>query len=146
MDKLFENLKKGFNYAKNEAENLGKSLKNTTINMVDKTKLNLTLSDTEKKVKDVYAAIGESLYKDYTEGADIPDNFLEYCVEIDRFNKEIEVLREQISVLKNTVECPNCGQFNNKSGEYCSKCGHKIYADEETVVPDAVIEVIPDEE
>lgn len=146
MEKLLENFKKGFNYAKNEAGHIGKSLKSSTVNFVDKTKLNMTLSDTESKLKDVYSAIGEMLYNDYTDGGDIPEKYNEYFIEIERFKKETAVLREQISLLKNTVECPKCGQPNDKSGEFCSKCGAKLRETDETVVPDAVIEVIPNEE
>lgn len=145
MDKLLDNLKKGVSIAKNEAGKLGKALKTTTTNIVDITKLNLTLSDTENKIKDLYIAIGESIYKDYTEGGEVTGEIGEHCIEIDRFKKETEVLKEQIASLKNTVACPSCGQYNDKDSEYCSKCGSKLSEVSEPVTPDAVIDVIPDD-
>lgn len=143
MDKLFDNLKKGVSIVKNEAGRLGKELKNTTTNIVDITKLNLTLNDTEKKIKDIYEAIGEKVYNAYADGSDTNTELEGYCIEIDRFKKEIEALKDQISALKNTVLCPSCGQYNDKDSEYCSKCGSKL-SNAEVVVPDDIIDATPE--
>lgn len=140
MDKLFDNLKKGVSVVKNEAGRLGKELKNTTSNIVDITKLKLTLNDTEKKINDLYELIGEKVYNAYIDGTEIKSELDGHCIEIDRFKKEAETLKEQISSLKNTVLCLSCGQYNDKDSEYCSKCGSKL-SNTETVVPDDIIDV-----
>ena len=147
MDKLFDNLKKGVSIAKNEAEKFTKVVIDKTTNIVDITKLNLSKSDAENKINKLYEQIGEIVYKEYANGIEFDGKIGDLCIEIDKFKAQTDEINEQIASLKNTVVCTDCGQYNEKSSEYCSKCGAKLNPEDTvTVTPDAVIDIVPKDE
>ena len=143
MDKFIDNLKKGVSIAVSEAEKLTKVVAGKTSNIVDATKLNIALSDTEKKMNKLYTAIGEAIYADYANDEDIPEQFVELCSQIEDFKTEADAIRVQLAELKSSVICPSCSSSNEKGSEYCSKCGAKLSEDKEE---DMVIEVTSFEE
>ena len=143
MDKFLDKLKKGVSIAVDEAGKLSKVVAGKTSNIVDATKLNIALSDTEKKITKLYAAIGEAVYNDYSDGEDVSEKFIDLCVQIENFKTEIDAIRAQLADLKASVVCPSCNSVNEKSNEYCSKCGAKLSDDAEE---DMVIEVTSFEE
>lgn len=138
MDKLFDNIKKGINIAVTEAGKLTKVVKNKTSNIVDVTKLNISLNETEGKIAKLYAKIGESVYKN-SQGENSPIDIDAVCNEISALFEEAASIREQIAELKNTVVCIKCGEHNEKTSGYCAKCGNKLSADDSD--EDMVIEV-----
>ena len=139
MDKFIDNLKKGFNIAVSEAEKLTKVVAGKTTNIVDVTKLNLSLSETERKTSKLYEKIGELVYGQYASGTDLDSTLSEICAEIEGLKEEADNLKEQIATLKNSSVCPSCGATCDKSSDYCSKCGEKLT--EEKASDDMVIEV-----
>lgn len=141
MDKLIGTIKKGLSIAVAEAGKITKTVAGKTNNLVDVTKLNLALGETERKVSALYEKIGETVYAKYSEGALNCDEFDEILKEIDSFKKEQESLKAQIAELKNAVTCPECGVNNDKGSEFCSKCGAKLSANSEKPEEDKVIEV-----
>ncbi len=146
MDKLIDNIKKNVSIAKNEAEKFTKVVIDKTTNIVDITKLTLAKNDAEGKVTRLYEQIGEIVWDKHNDGTDFDGKIGELCVEIDKFKSELEELKKQISGLKNTSICSACGQSNDKSSEYCSKCGSRLSDDEtETVTPDEIIDVVPED-
>ncbi len=138
MDKFLDNLKKGVKVAVSEAEKLTKVVADKTSNIVDVTKLNISLSDTEKKINKLYASIGEIVYADFANDTQLPEKLTELCEQIAEFKNEADSIRGQIAELKASVACPACGVPNGKESEYCSKCGAKLTGDKEE---DMVIEV-----
>lgn len=138
MDKLLDNLKKGVQVAVNEAEKLTKVVADKTSNIVDVTKLNLSLSETERKINKLYCSIGEIVYADYEDGEELSGKTADICAEIEELKAEAEGIKEQIASLKASIACPSCGQYNDKSNDYCSKCGQKLSEEKEE---DMVIEV-----
>ena len=119
-----------------------KTVAGKTNNLVDVTKLNLALNDTERKISDIYEKIGEVVYQKYTAGEITEDSFDDLFKEIDAFKAEQESLKAQIAELKNAVTCSQCGQNNDKDSEFCSKCGAKLSKEEEAPEEDKVIEVV----
>ena len=129
MDKFIDALKKGFSIVASETKKISKTVAGKTNTLVDVTKLNIALSDTEKKISAIYEKIGKTVYEKYSEGAPVTDAFSDLCEEIDAFIVEQESLKAQIAELKNTVSCPECGQNNDKNSVFCSKCGAKLTQD-----------------
>lgn len=138
MDKLLNNLKKGVQVAVNEAEKLTKAVADKTSNIVDVTKLNLSLSETERKINKLYCSIGEAVYADYENGDEPSSKIADMCAEIDELKSEVSGIKEQLASVKDSIACPSCGQYNDKSSGYCSKCGQKLSEEKEE---DMVIEV-----
>lgn len=147
MENLFDNLKKGMSVALNEAEKLTKVVKDKTVNIYDTTKLNLALSNTQGKLDKHYQKIGEIMYQRYLDNRNVGDDIEAYCEEIAAFVSEINELKSRIADLKNTAECPSCGHTNDKSGDFCSKCGAKLTSDLDDYSDDDVIRIVdvPDE-
>ena len=139
MDKFIDTLKKGFNIAVNEAGKLKKVVADKTTNIVDVTKLNLSLNEAERKTGKLYEKIGEIVYENYASGNDVDIELRTICAEIETLKEEADNLKEQIAALKNAAVCPSCGQQNDKSGDYCSKCGEKLTPEKPS--NDMVIEV-----
>ena len=48
-------------------------------------------------------------------------------VEIDELKAQLADVREKISEVKGTVNCPVCKATNPIDADYCAKCGEKIY-------------------
>ncbi|MBQ7985655.1 MAG: zinc ribbon domain-containing protein [Clostridia bacterium] len=141
MDKLLDTIKKGLSIAVTEAGKLTKTVAGKTNNIVDVTKLNLALNETERKISALYEKIGETVYAKYSDGALECDEFDEILKEIDAFKAEQEGLKAQIAELKNAITCPECGANNDKGSDFCSKCGAKLAGDCEKPEEDKVIEV-----
>ena len=141
MDKLIDTLKKGFSVALSEAGKFTKTVAGKTTNIVDVTKLNLALGDTERKISALYEKIGETIYSKYAEGASDFDEFEGILKEVDAFKTEQESIKAQIAELKNAITCPECGANNDQNSEFCSKCGAKLSQEPEDAQEDKVIEV-----
>lgn len=141
MDKLIDTIKKGLSIAVTEAGKITKTVAGKTNNIVDVTKLNLALGETERKVSALYEKIGETVYAKYSEDALDCSEFDEILKEIDAFKAEQESLKAQIAELKNAITCTECGANNDKGSEFCSKCGTKLSGEVEKVEEDKVIEV-----
>ncbi len=141
MDKLIDTIKKGLSIAVTEAGKITKTVAGKTNNLVDVTKLNLALNETERKISALYEKIGETVYAKHADGTTCCDEFDEILKEIDAFKAEQEGIKAQIAELKNAVTCPECGANNDKGSEFCSKCGAKLSCDSEECEEDKVIEV-----
>jgi len=138
MNEILEKIKKGLSIAATEAGKFTKSVAGKTGNLVDVTKLNLTLNDTERKITDIQRKIGELVYEKYSDGSLSTSDFDELCGEIDEFRAEQESIKAQIAALKKSIPCSVCGTNNEKGNEFCAKCGAKLKkADDD----DMVIEV-----
>ena len=141
MDKLIDTIKKGLSIAVTEAGKLTKTVAGKTNNLVDVTKLNLALSEAERKITALYEKIGETVYSKYTQGELNCHEFDEILKEIDSFKAEQESIKAQIAELKNAITCTECGTNNDKDNDFCSKCGAKLSDDDEKTEEDKVIEV-----
>ena len=132
MSTLWDDLKGKFSQAKEEAGKIAKIAIDKTTNAVDITKLNIAKGEAESKIGKLYAKIGEVIYEQYKNGEGFDGIIGESLIEIDKFKEEADDLKAQIAALKTTAPCPNCNQQNDKSSEYCSKCGAKLVKDDET--------------
>lgn len=140
MSNFTDALKKGFSKAATVAGKVTKNVAEKTGIVVDITKLNIALADTEKKISDTKEKIGEMVYAQYLEGTLDSDKFDDILKELDAFKAEEDGLKAQIAELKNTTTCEKCGQSNDRSSEFCSKCGSKLFETNEES-EDKVIEV-----
>ncbi len=148
MSTLWDDLKGKFSQAKEEAGKIAKIAIDKTTNAVDITKLNIAKGEAESKIGKLYAKIGETIYEQYKNGEEFDGVIGESLIEIDKFKEEADELKAQIAALKSTAPCPNCGQQNDKSSEYCSKCGAKLAENdepEEDTEEDATVDVAAEE-
>lgn len=141
MENFMDAFKKGLSVVATETKKITKTVAGKTSNFVDITKLNIALSDTDKKISEIYEKIGQTVYEKYTEGFSITEDFDEMCAVIDEFVDEKESLKAQIAELKKAIPCPECGQNNDKENEFCAKCGAKLVREKKDESGSTVIEV-----
>ena len=151
MSSLWDDLKDKLGAAKESGKKFAKIAIDKTTNAVDITKLNLAKNEADSKANKLFAKIGEVIYEKYKDGGEFSSEIEEILIEIDKFKAEADELKEQIAALKSTSACPSCGQQNDKSSEYCSKCGAKLTEYSEDAAPedtgeDATVDIVSDGE
>lgn len=145
MSTLWDDVKGKLFKAKEEAGKIAKIALDKTTNAVDITKLNLAKGEAESKINKLYAKIGEVIYGEYKDGAEFDGVIGESLIEIDKFKEEVEDLKAQLAALKSTAPCANCGQQNDKTSEYCSKCGAKLIDDADENGEDETVDIASEE-
>jgi len=93
--------------------------------IVEVTKLNLSISAEEDKIKKLHAELGKVVYDAYKAGEEIGDAFKFYCKRIDEIEKNIEEMKLKILEMKKLKMCPGCGMELEADMAYCPKCGTK---------------------
>ncbi len=127
MDEQFvEKIKQGADKVFSEAERFAGSAVNKTNNIISKTKINYAIGANEGKIKDILAEIGKSVYDEYKNGSEFPEDIAEKLSSVDTLYDEISELKAKIADMNNSVCCPECGEYCPNTSEYCSKCGAKI--------------------
>lgn len=129
MEDFFEKVKLNANKAKDEAVKFGKQVADKAENIAAQTKLKFAISDTEGKIKEFYAEIGKKVYSSYTRGEWVDDEIEAKCKKVDTLIEEVNSLREKLSELKESVKCPECGEYNDKENMFCAKCGARMEED-----------------
>ena len=145
MEKIFDVLKDYASKATKETSKVAKHLWGKTNDLVDKTKLSVSISDIEGKIDDIYKEIGEDVYNSYESGNEYSDTINECCEKISALEDEISELRTALAKFKSGVQC-ECGQYNEKGASYCSKCGAELdgeYNDENTEEDEQVVIISP---
>ena len=127
-DQLFEKIKSGAYKTKDNAGRWAKEVAKRTTNAVTHAKLAFAVNETNSKVKDIYAEIGKTIYSDYLDGKDAPEELKPSLQQIDKLMEEIDALNSKIAELKNSLKCPECGAFNATDAGFCSKCGTPLEA------------------
>lgn len=102
----------------------GQNVAKQTKNLADVTQLNSGISDREKKISQLYLAIGQAYYEENKD--DSSAKCREMMDEITGLYEEIEQSREKIKEIKGIVKCPNCGADVPINAAFCSSCGIKM--------------------
>ncbi|MFL0270052.1 zinc-ribbon domain-containing protein [Candidatus Clostridium radicumherbarum] len=92
-------------------------------NLIEISKLNMSVSSNEKHIDEIYLKIGKKIYKEYADDKVSDSSLIEKCKEIDSINKDIESIKKKILKLKNRKLCKKCGAAMEKEDEFCPKCG-----------------------
>lgn len=93
-------------------------------NFSEVTKLNGSISEKEKKISQLYLAIGEAYYAQHRD--DPAAEQLDKVEEIKTLAAEIERCRNEINRIKGIMKCPNCGAEVSAGSAFCNSCGTKM--------------------
>ncbi len=94
-------------------------------NVVEITRLNMTIGTEEEKIKKLYFEMGKLLYDVYREGGQINEELAAYCEKIDVVYGAIEEMKTKILELRNVKACTECGTQLEIEMAFCYKCGSK---------------------
>lgn len=108
--------------AKNVADIAGKK----TGDMMEVTKLRISVSDAETKLSHEFAQLGERVYRAAKEQTDVTEYVHDKSVKIDAVYEEIAGLKAKIAKLKKEKKCPECGFINPEGANFCIKCGARL--------------------
>jgi len=106
--------------------NLTKSVTKTSGEFFKSTKLSMSLSGEESNLKNLYLEIGKKVHEIYQYGGSLGKFFDEKFLEIEACEHKISELKEQISVIKGTKNCPKCGKPVERTADFCQKCGIRV--------------------
>lgn len=130
MDELFGKVKEQASKAKDEAVKIGKKAYDKANTALSVGKLTFAIGETDSKIKEEYREIGKLVYEKYlADGNACNEDINSRCEVIDALFIEKMSLKTKKAELKESVACPECGDYNKKGAVFCSKCGAKLEND-----------------
>lgn len=117
---FFEKIGKGLSDA-------GKNVAQQTQNLADITRLNNAISEKERKISQLFLAIGKSYYEEHKD--DHVAEELEKIAEINALYAEIFENREKVKQIRGVVKCEVCGADVPLNASFCNGCGNKVDRD-----------------
>jgi len=93
--------------------------------IVEVTKLSMSIGTEEEKITKCYTEMGKALYEAFTQGENIGESFKEYCEKIKSYEENIKEIKQKILELKNIKICPGCNEELEAEVAFCPKCGTK---------------------
>lgn len=115
FDKLKKNISQGTD-----------SFFRTSKNFLHVSEINLSISSCENEKYDIYASIGEKIYKEYKKRGYVSSFLKKYCIQIDEIDKKIASLEKQVLEVKGIRICPHCEKEIDDNSTFCSHCGAKV--------------------
>lgn len=110
----------------------GQNVAQQTKNLADVTQINSAIGAKEKKITQLYMAIGQSYYNSHKDDpfAETP----EIVAEINGLFAQIEESREEIKRIKGIVKCENCGADVPAEASFCNVCGTRVNRPESDIL------------
>lgn len=102
----------------------GQTTVQKTRDMADVAKINMQISDEEKKINDTYLQIGK-LYMEL-HASDSEEAFQGMVQTIVEAQGKIKEYKAQIQEIKGVVRCEKCGAEVSKEAVFCPVCGVKM--------------------
>lgn len=126
INKLVNNIKNGFSVFANEAESITRSAISKSSDIVDQSKINFNIKELEHKIDDVCLNIGKYVYSQFENDVQFTGDVQEKCELIKEYKNEINELKKDLAISKNSVVCSSCGKFVANNSNFCPECGAKI--------------------
>lgn len=95
-----------------------------TKDMADVAKINMQISDEEKRINDACFQIGR-MYMELHE-SDGEDAFQELVQSVLAARDKIKTYQAQIQEIKGVLRCPGCGAEGGKDAQFCPACGNRM--------------------
>ena len=102
-----------------------RDVKRKSEDMVEITKLSLSIGSDEEKLKKLLYELGAGVYKSYCGSLEDDHSDLK-CAEILKLEEVITGNKEKILILRGSAECKECGAVVDADSNFCAKCGAKI--------------------
>ena len=89
------------------------------------TKINISLSSEEDKLKSAYTELGKAAFEEFEKGTLVNEKLISFYNQAADCKKTINELKEKVNELKEIKYCVNCGAKIDISTAFCPKCGAK---------------------
>ena len=106
--------------------------------LAEVTKLQLAQKEQERKLEQLYAQLGKSLYEKAVQEENA--EFSDLLQSITQTLEEIETCKEQQLLIKGGVRCAACGTLMEADAMFCPNCGAQKELPKE---PEVVVEAAP---
>ena len=93
--------------------------------LVEVTKLNMSIGAEEDKIEKVYADVGKMAYAAFSRGEQTNDAYKVNFEKLRSYEENINKMKQKILELKCTKICAGCGEELDANIAFCSKCGTK---------------------
>ncbi len=113
----------------NLGSKIGKTAKTVTKKseeLVEITKLNLTIGNEEDKMKKLLLEIGSEFYSRFIEGETYDDYLNGRFAQVKDIENHILELREKTKKLKGQKTCDSCQEDIKEDVKYCPHCGKSL--------------------
>lgn len=107
-----------------DLKKFGKNVAQKSSDVVETTKLNMSISQEKDKINKIYYEIGAAVYEQYKVGNDL--GLGEKCMQIVEIEAKITELQAKIMEIKNSTKCPGCGAEVSNETVFCASCGTKL--------------------
>ncbi len=94
--------------------------------LLELTKLRFSIGEAESELEELAQKLGMKVYNDYKGGAEVNEEYLIFCHDMDNKSAALALLEEQLSKIKNVKKCEGCGKENILEANYCISCGEKL--------------------
>lgn len=101
--------------------------------IADITKLNIAISDEERKIDELYKKIGELFVERV--GGSVEGEFADLVGEIKASEQKIAESKQQIKDIKGITTCPKCKTELSADAVFCTACGEKLSKEEPSNAP-----------
>jgi rubrerythrin len=98
----------------------------TSGELLKSTKLSLSLTSEEDKLKKIYLDIGKKVHEIYAYGGNLGKFFDDRYKDILATENKIKELRDQLDTVRGVKTCVKCGKSVDRSAEFCPKCGGRM--------------------
>lgn len=94
--------------------------------LVEVTKLNLTIGNEEDKIKKLLIEMGSEIYGRYAEGEKYDQYLDDKCAQIKQIESNINELKNKVKKIKGHKICSGCNSDIFDDVKYCPNCGNKL--------------------
>ena len=105
--------------------NSGKKFQNEVHTFTGNAQLTSEKNKINAEINEIYTKIGDTLYKAYKAGKDMPD-YIEEFNKLDELNKRLQEIETERDTLLNSIPCSKCGTFFPKESRFCPNCGSVV--------------------
>lgn len=113
-----------FDDVRGRVSHAGKSAVQKTKDFAETTRLNSAISETRRKINELYKVIGQEIFSTYQEKP-LPE-VADYISKIKEHNLQIRDYQEQIRRINAFVICPQCNTKAKEDAIFCAECGYKF--------------------
>ncbi|WMJ79859.1 hypothetical protein RBU49_13425 [Clostridium sp. MB40-C1] len=114
--------------------------------LVEVSKLTVSINSEESKIKDIYTEIGKIVCEKHENGMYIDPDLVEQCNDVLDLKNKIREMKNRVIQIKNKKVCPECEETLNSETMFCPKCGTNIENDIDIEGSDITAENISDVE